>query len=72
MSKLIPQSFRLIDSYQYRKQQHGLFKIVEYSSLRDGSNAKKRTIAKNLTLSEAEEYLYKVEKENAKRMKKNM
>lgn len=46
--------------YQRKKQLQGFFKIVEYRQLPNGE-VKKRTIKKNLTISEAEEFLYKKE-----------
>ena len=46
--------------YVKKKQLGGGFKIVEYRRLPNGG-FKKRTIRKNLTLTEAEDFLYKKE-----------
>ena len=53
----------IIDGYETKKQQHGLFKIIEYSHYsNEPGNIRKRTIYKNLTLSEAENITYQLEK----------
>lgn len=52
---------RDIDGYQMRRQLHGGFKIVEYSHYSNEDIIRKRTIYKNLTLTEAEDKLYRLE-----------
>ena len=37
--------------FEQKKQQHGLFKVVEYSQMTDGTGFRKRTLRKNLDLS---------------------
>ena len=61
MSKTSYKPIKIIDGYQMKKQQHGLFKIVEYHHYSNEQNIRKRTIQKNLTLSEAEDILYQLE-----------
>lgn len=53
---------RIIDCFKMRPQIHGGFKVVEYSSMSDGTSPKKRTISKDLTMSEAEALIYTLEK----------
>lgn len=52
---------RLIVGYEINPQQHGLYKIREYSKMSNGLSYKKRTIYKNLDLSTAEAKLYQLE-----------
>lgn len=52
---------RVIDGYQMKKQLHGGFKIVEYSHFNNEDFLRKRTVHKNLTLSDAEDKLYRLE-----------
>lgn len=52
-------SKRIIDCYRIRKQLHGKFKVTEYSHT--DNSAKKRTIAKDLLLSDAEDLIYRLE-----------
>ena len=53
---------RTIDGYLMKKQLHGGFKIVEYSHVEgQSSSAHTRTIYKNLTLTDAEDRLYRLE-----------
>ena len=51
---------RIIDGYQMKKQLHGGFKITEYSHI-EGNPIKKRTLYKNLTMTDAEDLLYRLE-----------
>ena len=53
--------YRII-RFEYKKQQHGLFKVVEYSQMTDGTGFRKRTLRKNLDLSTAESIIYNLEK----------
>lgn len=48
--------------FEQKKQQHGLFKVVEYSQMTDGTGFRKRTLRKNLDLSTAESMIYNLEK----------
>lgn len=48
--------------FEYKKQQHGLFKVVEYSQMTDGTGFRKRTLRKNLDLSTAESIIYNLER----------
>nr|DAF47593.1 MAG TPA: hypothetical protein [Myoviridae sp. ctByu2] len=64
--------YRYIDGYRIKKQQHGLFKVIEYSSLVDGTSLRKRTLFKDLTISDAEDHVYKLETKNANRLKRNI
>ena len=58
----IQKSTRVIDGYQMKKQLHGGFKIVEYSHVEgQPASARKRTLHKNLLLTDAESLLYKLE-----------
>lgn len=52
---------RLIEGYQVKKQLHGGFKIVEYTRMSNEDVVRKRTIYKNLTLTDAEDILYRLE-----------
>ena len=52
---------RIIDGYQVKKQQHGLFKILEYFHFSDEHHIRKRTLFKDLTSSDAEDKLYRLE-----------
>lgn len=52
---------RVIEGYQMKKQLHGGFKIVEYSRMSNEDVIRRRTIHKNLTLTDAENILYKLE-----------
>lgn len=52
---------RLSDGFRIKKQLHGLFKIVEYYHFSNEGILRKRTVAKNLNLSEAESKLYQLE-----------
>lgn len=48
--------------YQMRKQLHGGYKVTKYLKLSDGSKGKKVTIAKNLSETDAEAMIYKLER----------
>ena len=52
---------KIIDGYVLKKQLHRGYKIVEYSHYSDGGSQKKRTLYKNLNLSDAESLLFKLE-----------
>ena len=52
---------RIIDGYQMKKQLHGGFKIVEYSHVRNEVFLRKKVIHKDLTLTDAEDILYRLE-----------
>lgn len=52
---------RIVDGYQMKKQQHGLFKIVEFYHYSNEQAIRRRTISKNLTLSDAEDKIYRLE-----------
>lgn len=56
---------RTTDAYQMKKQLHGRFKIVEYYHYelhgKPTTEVRKRTIKKNLLLTDAENLLYKLE-----------
>ena len=54
-------SWKKIKGYEIHKQQRGLFKIVEYIQATPNSGIRKRTIYKNLNLSDAEKILYDLE-----------
>ena len=54
-------SWKKIKGYEIRKQQRGLFKIVEYIQATPDSGVRKRTIRKDLNLSDAEKVLYDLE-----------
>jgi hypothetical protein len=47
--------------YEARKQQRGRYRVVEYRSQPDGST-RKRTIKKDLLLTDAENMVYQLEK----------
>lgn len=51
----------IIDGYQMKKHLHGGFKIVEYSHFSNESFIRKRVLFKHLTLSDAEDKLYRLE-----------
>ena len=53
---------RIIMGYDTKKQQWGGYKIIEYSKMPDGTGARKRTLHKDLTSDNAEELVYKLEK----------
>lgn len=48
--------------YQMRKQLHGGYKVTKYLKLSDNTRTKKVTIAKNLTETDAEAMIYKLER----------
>lgn len=52
---------RVIEGYQMKKQLRGGFKIVEFSRMSNEDVIRRRTIHKNLTLTDAENILYKLE-----------
>lgn len=52
---------RVVEGYQMKKQLHGGFKIIEYSRMSNEGIVRKRTIHKNLPLTEAEDILYRLE-----------
>ena len=52
---------RIIDGYQMKKHRHGGFRIVEYSHFSNENFVRKKTVFKNLTLSDAEDKLYRLE-----------
>lgn len=54
-------SWSKIKGYEMRKQQRGKFKIIEYSQATPNSELRKRTIRKDLNMSEAEAVLYELE-----------
>lgn len=47
--------------YEIRKQQRGKFRVVEFYSLPDGS-IRKRSIKKNLLSTDAEDMVYRLER----------
>lgn len=49
-------------AYEIHKQLGGKFKVVEFSKYENETTIRKRTIAKNLNMSEAEDFVYKLEK----------
>lgn len=51
----------IIDGYAIKKHLHGGFKIVEYSHYSNESFVRKRTLFKHLSLSDAEDRLYRLE-----------
>lgn len=51
----------IIDGYQMKKQLHAGFKIVEYFHYSNENYLRKRVLFKNLTLSDAEDKLYRLE-----------
>lgn len=52
---------RVIDGYQMKKHLHGGFKIIEYYHYSNEDFMRKKIIFKHLTLSEAEDKLYRLE-----------
>ena len=54
----------IIDGYEIKKHLVGGFKIVEYYHYDNESYIRKRTLYKHLTLSEAEDKLYRLENKN--------
>lgn len=52
---------RVVEGYQMKKQLHGGFKIIEYARMSNEQHVRKRTIYKNLTLTDAEDILYRLE-----------
>lgn len=52
---------RIIDGYQMKKHLNGGFKIVEYSHFSNEGFLRKRVIHKHLSLSDAEDMLYRLE-----------
>lgn len=55
---------RITDGYQMKKQLRGKFKIVEYFHFSNETSIRKRTIFKNLILSDAEDKMYRLETRN--------
>ena len=51
----------IIYGYQMKKHLHGGFKIVEYSHFSDEKFVRKRTLFKHLSLSDAEDRMYRLE-----------
>lgn len=60
-SNLSYKPIKIIDGYQIKKQQRGLFKVVEFSHYSNESKLRKRTIYKDLDISNAENILYRLE-----------
>ena len=54
-------SVLVIDGYQIKKHLMKGFKIVQFSHYSNEGYIRKKTLYKHLTLSEAEEILYKLE-----------
>ena len=52
---------KTIDGYEMRKHQHGGFRIIEYSHYSNEGSIRKRTIYKHLSLTDAEDKLYRLE-----------
>ena len=53
---------RIIDGYRMKKHLDGGFKIIQYSHFSNETFIRKRTLYKHLSLSDAEDKLYKLEK----------
>ena len=51
----------IIDGYQMKKHLHGGFKIIEYSHFSDEKFVRKKTLFKHLSLSDAEDRMYRLE-----------
>lgn len=51
----------IIDGYQMKKQLRNGFKIVEYSHYSNETFIRKRVLFKHLTLTDAEDKLYRLE-----------
>ena len=47
--------------YEMKHQQSGGFKVVEYSRMDNESYVRKRVLKKNLTMTDAEDYIYRLE-----------
>lgn len=52
---------RIVDGYQMRKHFHEGFKIVEYFHFSNDATIRKKVLYKHLTLSDAEDKLYRLE-----------
>lgn len=52
---------RIIDGYITKKQLHGGFKIIEISHISNENFLRKRVLHKGLTLSDAEDIVYRLE-----------
>lgn len=52
---------KVVDGYQLKKQLGGLYKIIEYSHISNEKHLRKRTIYKDLNLSDAEDKIYRLE-----------
>lgn len=50
-----------IVSYEMKKQLHGGYKILEHSHMSNDTGYKKRTLYKNLPMTDAEDKLYRLE-----------
>ena len=53
--------YRIIDGYHMKKQLHRGFKILEYYHYSNEQSYRRRTLYKNLTLTDAEDKLYRLE-----------
>ena len=56
--------YRIIDGYFMKKQLRGGFKVVEVSHFSNEKFYRKRVLKKNLTLNDAEDMIYRLEKQN--------
>jgi hypothetical protein len=50
--------------YEKHKQLHGGYKVIKYMKLSDNSRIKKSTIHKDLTETDAEDIIYRLERNN--------
>lgn len=66
MKKQTYKPILIIDGYQMKKHYDGGFKIIEYSHYSNENFQRKRTVGKHLTLTDAEDMLYRMERKLTK------
>ena len=52
---------RIIDGYYMKKQLHGGFKVYEVFHFSNEQSVRRKCIAKNLTLTDAEDLIFRLE-----------
>ena len=57
---------RIIVGYKMKHQQSGGFKVVEYSRMDNESYVRKRVLKKNMTMTDADDYIYRLESKHIK------
>lgn len=59
-------SQRQILGYEYKKQLYNGYKVLEYFTNGNDGEVRKRTVAKNLSVTDAEDTVYRLERKHFK------